>query len=449
MKQRREIRDRSITWHDQPPVSAAVEGRVLILDGIEKAERNVLPTLNNLLENREMALSDGRFLTDPERFDLMEPAVAERSGLVRVHPDFRVIALGLPVPRFQGFPLDPPLRSRFQGRWVDSDTATHRTAALRAAHPEAAPSAAADVISLDATLRSLGCGGAQATSVQMAGSDGGSSSGRGAASLPLAGHKVLHFPETAAEDFVCMAAALPGEIPGRLLASAYPSALFDLEEPAVSASNQGFSLAQKAVLNAALERFGFSPDEPLNAPYRLDCIQTYSTTETHETPSPQVAVRFQETTTGDAEGVSPGTRTLVAHAGPAARGTSDPFSSAPGSSNELLPGPGNIYSDILMSMVRAHCVNRDICLVGGKGSGKSALANEFSRALGYTGAVELICAYRDMSPRDLLEPIDKQAGDTVWRPSARERKNGHLAVLDGAHRLTEDTRRARKLVHRS
>ena len=29
-------------------------GRVLILEGIEKAERNVLPTLNNLLENREM-----------------------------------------------------------------------------------------------------------------------------------------------------------------------------------------------------------------------------------------------------------------------------------------------------------------------------------------------------------------------------------------------------------
>lgn len=29
-----------------------VSGRVLILEGIEKAESNVLPTLNNLLENR-------------------------------------------------------------------------------------------------------------------------------------------------------------------------------------------------------------------------------------------------------------------------------------------------------------------------------------------------------------------------------------------------------------
>jgi len=38
--------------------------------------------------------------------------------LVRVHEDFRVIALGLPVPRYQGNPLDPPLRSRFQARHV-------------------------------------------------------------------------------------------------------------------------------------------------------------------------------------------------------------------------------------------------------------------------------------------------------------------------------------------
>ena len=42
---------------------------LLILEGIEKAERNVLPVLNNLLENREMQLEDGRFLVAPERYD--------------------------------------------------------------------------------------------------------------------------------------------------------------------------------------------------------------------------------------------------------------------------------------------------------------------------------------------------------------------------------------------
>ena len=49
LKQRREIIEGSALYIDQAPVRAALEGKVLILDGIEKAERNVLPTLNNLL----------------------------------------------------------------------------------------------------------------------------------------------------------------------------------------------------------------------------------------------------------------------------------------------------------------------------------------------------------------------------------------------------------------
>lgn len=44
-------------------------GRILVIEGVEKAERNVLPALNNLLENREMQLDDGRFLMHPARYD--------------------------------------------------------------------------------------------------------------------------------------------------------------------------------------------------------------------------------------------------------------------------------------------------------------------------------------------------------------------------------------------
>ena len=50
-------------------MKAATQGRVLILEGIEKAERNVLPVLNNLLENREVQLDDGRFLMSADRYD--------------------------------------------------------------------------------------------------------------------------------------------------------------------------------------------------------------------------------------------------------------------------------------------------------------------------------------------------------------------------------------------
>ncbi|KAI6191883.1 Von Willebrand factor A domain-containing protein 8 [Aphelenchoides bicaudatus] len=97
---------------------SALNGRVLIIDGIEKTERNVLPILNNLLENREMQLDDGRFLMDAKKYDKLVEKYGkegvEKMKLERVSEDFAVIALGLPIPNFKGYPLDPPLRSRFQ-----------------------------------------------------------------------------------------------------------------------------------------------------------------------------------------------------------------------------------------------------------------------------------------------------------------------------------------------
>ncbi|MBN3308156.1 VWA8 protein, partial [Amia calva] len=130
LKQRREIRAgtafyidqarASDAWHTPCAVRAATQGRVLVLEGLEKAERNVLPVLNNLLENREMQLEDGRFLMSAQRYDkLLQEHTKEELDtwkIVRVSEDFRVIALGLPVPRYTGNPLDPPLRSRFQAR---------------------------------------------------------------------------------------------------------------------------------------------------------------------------------------------------------------------------------------------------------------------------------------------------------------------------------------------
>ena len=125
LKQRKEIVAGGRTVYvDSAPVRAALNGRILLLDGIEKAERNVLPTLNNLLENREVQLDDGRFLTSHKRFDELAKDLGveecKRRGLMRVSEQFRVVALGLPVPPFAGAPLDPPLRSRFQARFIQT-----------------------------------------------------------------------------------------------------------------------------------------------------------------------------------------------------------------------------------------------------------------------------------------------------------------------------------------
>lgn len=118
IKQRREISKKTLHYIDQAAVRAAINGRVLILDGIEKCERNVLPILNNLLENREMHLEDGRFLVSPKRYEIISKHAEFDGSLIPVHPDFVVVALGLPTPKFKGYPLDPPLRSRFQAREI-------------------------------------------------------------------------------------------------------------------------------------------------------------------------------------------------------------------------------------------------------------------------------------------------------------------------------------------
>jgi len=125
LRQRKEIIDngKSTFYADSCIVKAAIHGRVLILDGIEKAERNVLPTLNNLLENREMPLDDGRCLLSPQKYDALVKEIGleemNRRRLERVSENFQIVALGLPVPPYVGHALDPPLRSRFQGRVVD------------------------------------------------------------------------------------------------------------------------------------------------------------------------------------------------------------------------------------------------------------------------------------------------------------------------------------------
>ena len=51
-KQRREIESGSAFYVDQAAVRAAKNGSILILDGMEKSDRNILPILNNLMENR-------------------------------------------------------------------------------------------------------------------------------------------------------------------------------------------------------------------------------------------------------------------------------------------------------------------------------------------------------------------------------------------------------------
>jgi von Willebrand factor A domain-containing protein 8 len=110
-----------IIFKDQAPVRAAIHGHLLILDGLHRTERNVLPTLNNLLENREMPLEDGRLLVSANRYKYLQQQQSDNpinQFLVPVHHNFKVLAL-LSYDPNSNRRLDPPVRSRFQIRRVD------------------------------------------------------------------------------------------------------------------------------------------------------------------------------------------------------------------------------------------------------------------------------------------------------------------------------------------
>ena len=231
LKQRREIFAGDSMYTDQAPVRAALEGRVLILDGIEKAERNVLPTLNNLLENREMALEDGRFLVEAARYDALRAKLPAEEfalkNLERVHQDFMIIALGLPVPAFPGAALDPPLRSRFQARTLGVLDAPARMRALNAA-------AELEGAAIDAT-KIAALVGFESTLAALRSSD----------DAPLAGaHKLPHLPSAALPSAVQMLGAFPETSAGSALGHFYPTTLF-----------AALDADRNSVVDAALERF--------------------------------------------------------------------------------------------------------------------------------------------------------------------------------------------------
>uniref|UniRef100_A0A672TB47 VWFA domain-containing protein n=1 Tax=Sinocyclocheilus grahami TaxID=75366 RepID=A0A672TB47_SINGR len=72
--------------------------------------------------------------------------------IVRVSEDFRVIALGLPVPRYKGNPLDPPLRSRFQARDIYYLPFKDQLEHLYRIGPNVPPERVSQLLSLATTL---------------------------------------------------------------------------------------------------------------------------------------------------------------------------------------------------------------------------------------------------------------------------------------------------------
>lgn len=378
LKQRREIRSGTAFYIDQCAVRAATQGRVLVLEGLEKAERNVLPVLNNLLENREMQLEDGRFLMSAERYDklLQEHTKEELDSwkIVRVSEDFRVIALGIPVPKYKGNPLDPPLRSRFQARDIYYLPFKDQLELLYTAGPNIGAERVSQLLSLATTLCSQ------------------ESSGLGLPDFPVdnlpSALQVLNvFPMLSSQQLV-----------QRL----YPYKSILGKEGCTAVEN-------------VLSRFELLDSGRQHVPSCVLNVSAVKDTKGYANMTLDVAgkeVAFQ---------VQSGTNELRPP-------NSSPFFISTRSQSQLIA-----------EMMQSHMV-KDICLIGAKGCGKSAIAREFAEMLGYS--IEPVMLYQDMTARDLLQQrFTLPNGDTAWRPSplVTAAMEGKLLLLDGIHRVNLGT----------
>ncbi|KAF9432703.1 von Willebrand factor A domain-containing protein 8, partial [Entomortierella beljakovae] len=406
LKQRREIVDGTAYYVDQACVRAATEGRILILDGIEKAERNVLPVLNNLLENREMALEDGRFLVSPKRFDSLvkeggQSAVEtmERHKLVKVSNDFTVIALGLPVPQYVGHPLDPPLRSRFQSRDVKAPGFESQLAQLKILGPNVPQDTLERIIAVSMVLGSH--------HYQLAANDTASTSMMNNVTIP-------EFP-VSIENAIKLLNNFQDAQPRFALDLVYPWSLLPTceseQRSLIESTYQRFGL-----LGLGRETEGYDQDE---GHVIHQCDSTYRFVDIIRSGSAIAQATFEHTSGKKV--------TVDMHCGPYDFEPAEYFVETP------------YHMASLASMLIAHSVG-DFCIIGPKGVGKSALMRNFGKHLGYK--VEFIPLYKDMSSRDLLQRRSTTfTGDTIWENSALVKAaiSGALAVMDGIDTLSLGT----------
>ncbi|KAK3250339.1 hypothetical protein CYMTET_40279 [Cymbomonas tetramitiformis] len=405
--QRRELSNGGANFVDGPVVRAVRHGRLLVLEGLEAAERNVLPAINNLLENRELVLEDGCTMISADRIPKDDPAAI--GTLIPVHPDFRVIALGVPPALQPAAPLDPPLRSRFQAcviwplppeAYLDLVAATPLQPTSEKLHQ------------LLAGLLAVQCRGVDNEIHMLPGVSPGVPLPPVATSAVLAAARsIALFPQTPLAVLVhrCLpSAAFPPEARRALhagLAAVHP-ALAELpqDEPSPATAVKEPSLTSQAVLQDPPTEGYTWRRHPRAGWLRFRCLCDPEAKEV------EVAVPMS-LDSGEV-------------AGTAQHGTGPDFVATP------------VHSAALDGMLQSHVVGRDICLIGSKGVGKTAVTRAFARVIGQPLVV--VNLYKDMMARDLLQRRATSAvGDTIWEPSPlmHAALHGGVVVLDGIDRL--------------
>ena len=421
----------SLRYDDGPVVRAMKHGRILVLDGIERAERGVMPILNNILENREQNLADGTQLVPAERL-AARSAEAHAPGhatFIPVHPNFRVFCLGLPVPPYRGHPLDPPFRSRFQARWVEG--AVYASPPVQAETPEA--------LSLTQRWQAwLALFRSHASATEASG-------------LLPSTDLLPHVPETALPLLRDIAALFPP--PAQLAAPTKPLAA---STPVAEATRAMLGAAyplmltldakKRSRLHEMLVRVGLAGG--LGADHLFDAgvgLNGYVFVSAARASPTEARLTFEHAETHHTVHVSAacGTQPLV------------PLTELAQRTDVLLTPRMRALVTIMLQL---HCAGRDMCLVPSTldgsvpsqaSSSKSTALQLFASLLGYQ--VETVWLWKDVSGTELLmRRATTPDGATVWEPAplvgaALQGKLVHLAGVDvlgptveSLARLTQD-----------
>lgn len=101
IQQRTTLDNGDTIWRNSALINAALEGKIAVLDGIHRIHPSTLSVLHRLVHDREIQLHDGKRLISSERYETLikddiTPEKLMSNGILRIHPDFRIIALAEP-----------------------------------------------------------------------------------------------------------------------------------------------------------------------------------------------------------------------------------------------------------------------------------------------------------------------------------------------------------------
>lgn len=115
-QQRTTLDNGDTIWKFSALVEAALNGKIAILDGINRIHPSTLSVLHRLVHDRELQLHDGKRLVDAKRYEFFQNHLnltqqqLTDSGIYKIHPNFRIVAIG-----------EPPNTQSVQGNWLSAE----------------------------------------------------------------------------------------------------------------------------------------------------------------------------------------------------------------------------------------------------------------------------------------------------------------------------------------